>query len=188
MNMSDSQRPDRPSYLGLLNAIAVGEARGAALLDAWIPATRDPDVAALLRRVAIREHEHAAAFAKRLCELGYTVEPAPLGDYEEQLALMRSSASDREKFERLFGFGGPPEPDSLARVFDDRTIDPETGALLGRFIAEERDSERRLEACWESLRRGHAVETSDPLEAIDARLARLTATIEELKALRRPTD
>jgi hypothetical protein len=177
---------EKLSYLGLLNAIAVGEERGGALLDAWIATTRNADVERLLRTVAIREHEHAAAFTKRLCELGHGVAPAPFGDYEQQLAFMRSGASDREKFERLFGFGGPPEPDTLARVFDDTTIDPETGALLGRFIAEERDSERRLKACWESLDGEAAV--ADSLEAIGARLARLSATVESLESHRPGRD
>jgi hypothetical protein len=174
---------DKPSYLGLLNAIAAGEARGAALLDAWIETTADSAVGCVLRRVAIREHEHAAAFTKRLSELGYTVDPPPLGDFESKMAIMRSDAYDRTKFESLFGFGGPEEVDTLARVFDDPTIDPETGALLGRFIAEERDSERALKACYDALD-GHVVD-EDAIAAINTRLARLTATLDELKAIRR---
>jgi hypothetical protein len=172
-----------PTYLGLLNAIAVGEARGAALLDAWAEATPDANVAALLRRIAIREHEHAAAFTKRLCELGFSVNEGPLGDFADKMRLVQSPAHDRDKFEALFGFGGSePAVDSLADVFRDVTIDPETGALLGRFIAEERDSERVLEACYASL--GQPSPHADALDEIGARLARLTAQIEAIRAQR----
>jgi len=180
---------DKPSYLGLLNAIAVGESRGQALLEAWAGKTPNAAVAEVLRRVAIREQEHAAAFSKRLCELGYSVRPAPAGDFDAQLALMKSDRSDREKFDALFQFDQPKaEPDVLTNLFADTTIDPQTGALLGRFIAEERDSDRRLKACYDQL--GVAVAASaeraatDPLAEIAARLERLSSTIEALKASR----
>ena len=35
---------DKPSYLGLLNAIAVNEARAHQYLQVWIDKTTDPDV------------------------------------------------------------------------------------------------------------------------------------------------
>jgi hypothetical protein len=61
--------------------------------------------------------------------------------------------------------------------------------LLGRFIAEERDSDRRLKACYEQLgaARGApagAAMASDPLAEIAMRLERLSSTIEALKACR----
>ena len=43
--------------------------------------------------------------------------------------------------------GGEPredEEDVFGGFMKDRSIDPETGALMGRYIAEERDSGRRL--------------------------------------------
>ena len=172
-----------PTYLGLLNAIAVGEARGAAVLDAWAEVTPDANVAALLRRIAIREHEHAAAFTKRLSELGFSVNEGPLGDFADKMRLVQSAAHDRDKFEALFDFGASePAADSLADVFRDVTIDPETGALLGRFIAEERDSERALQACYASL--GQPDVHADALDEIGARLARLTAQIDAIRAQR----
>lgn len=187
---------DKPSYLGLLNAIAVGEARGQTLLEAWARQTPDPALAELLGMVAIREQEHAAAFTKRLSELGYSVRRAPSGDFEAQLELMKSPRSDREKFEALFRFDQPKtEPDVLSGLFADTTIDPQTGALLGRFIAEERDSDRRLKACYEQLDGSprSARDTSasagtasveDPLAEIATRLERLSSTLEALKASR----
>jgi hypothetical protein len=62
--------------------------------------------------------------------------------------------SDIEKFE-AFGLhrdADPDRPDIFEGMFHDRTIDATTGALLGRYIAEERDTGRRLRACYQSLR------------------------------------
>jgi hypothetical protein len=184
---------DKPSYLGLLNAIALGERRGAAVLTAWRDATEDRELAEVLNLVAIREQEHAAAFTKRLCELGFGVKESPSSEFDDALATATSPAvDDAEKFRRVLGYGTPEEaerPDPLARIFDDHSIDPATGALLGRFIAEERDSERRLRAAWQSLApppAAAATADGDPLLAdIAARIDRLAETIEQLKALRR---
>ena len=68
----------KPSYLGLLNAIAYGEGEGAEYLAAWAGVTSDPEVRRALRTVIAREAEHAAAFTKRLDELGYEVLPRHL--------------------------------------------------------------------------------------------------------------
>jgi hypothetical protein len=59
--------------------------------------------------------------------------------------------SDREKFE-AFGVGKPVDGnDVFTNMFANPDIDPVTGGLLGRYIAEERDSGRRLNACCEAL-------------------------------------
>jgi hypothetical protein len=167
---------DKPSYLGLLNAIALGERR-------------------VLQMLAIREHEHAAAFEKRLCELGYGIKESDNPAYAETLAFARSAASDDEKFRRVLGYQAPDEPkrdDPLARIFEDHSIDPQTGALLGRFIGEERDSERRLRAAWRRIANDASrqeptnARDDDPLLTdIAARIDRLAATIEQFKQLRR---
>jgi len=175
---------DTPSYVKVLNAIAVGERRGRTLFDAWASATRDADLKRTLAIVAIREGEHAAVFTKRLCELGYEVRERPVGDFAERLAKLRSNASDLDKFETVFGYGRERTDNGLGSIFDDRTIDPATGALLGRFIAEERDTRRRLEAAYAKLKSVPADDAG--LAQITQRLERLTQTIEELKALRRP--
>ena len=62
---------EKPSYLGMLNAIYMGEQRGYEYLSAWADVTPDPDVRAVLRTIALREGEHALAFAKRINELGF---------------------------------------------------------------------------------------------------------------------
>jgi len=173
---------EKPTYLGLLNAIAVGESRGRELLDAWAQKTSLADLKQLLTLVSIRAQEHAASFTKRLCELGYAVHPSPAGDFDARLAMMRSNSSDRVKFDCLFDFAKPVlGSDALSTIFHDKSIDIDTGALLGRFIAEERDSEQRLRACYEQLRDTPA---DDTLNEICARLERLTRSIEELKAIR----
>ena len=75
---------DKPSYLGLLNAIAVGEARGQALLEAWADTSANSALAEVLGFVAIREREHAAAFTKRLCELGFSVREPGRKDFKKR--------------------------------------------------------------------------------------------------------
>jgi len=180
----------KPSYLGLLNAIAIGERRGHVVLDAWRRSTADRKLAAELETVAIREREHAAAFTKRLCELGFDLKEDSNPEFEETLAIARSGAPDDEKFRRLLGYGTDRDgdPDPLARIFADTTIDPRTGALLGRFIAEERDSERRLRAAWSRCRKADSRPLGDEeqlLTDIAERIDRLSRTLEDLKQLRR---
>jgi rubrerythrin len=181
---------DKPSYLGLLNAIVVNEARGHALYAAWAATTKDPELARTLQTVAIRECEHAAVFTKRLCELGYEVREKPAAaDFESRLAMLRSDCTDAEKFERVFGYcrEAPKAADrGLAEIFDDRSIDPLTGALLGRFVAEEHDSLRRLQAAYDrtggDCGSGASIDTAS-LDEFSQRLERIARTIRELKAM-----
>ena len=44
----------KPSYLGLLNAIAVGENRGYQLLSTWAGCARDAELANVLNAIALR--------------------------------------------------------------------------------------------------------------------------------------
>ncbi|MCB1686158.1 MAG: hypothetical protein R3E82_01190 [Pseudomonadales bacterium] len=196
---------EKPSYLGLLNAIAVGEARGHQVLDAWARSTPCAELAGELRMIAIREAEHAAAFRKRLSELGFQVRQTPPDRFADDLACAGSSASDQEKFQRLItSDSAGRRNDALTSLFQDPTIDAETGALLGRFIAEERDTQRRLEAACQRLaardtrKSGTAERTDGPALSADrdnpqedallgeilARLDRLGNTLETLKTLR----
>src|SRR5882757_6594241 len=139
---------DKPSYLGLLNSIAVGEADGEELLCAWAAATPRADVRATLEAVMVREGEHAKSFAKRINELGYSVREKVAPDHAGRMEIARSTTlSDCEKFEQL-NTGAKPQgtTDIFARFFDDDTIDIGTGQLMGRYISEERDSNRMLQA------------------------------------------
>jgi rubrerythrin len=143
----------KPSYLGLLNAIAIGEAEGAEYLSAWAAVTKDPDVERALRTVIAREAEHAAAFTKRLDELGYGVLSRPNPNHAKRVRLAKSPKSDLEKLE-AFGFDrDPSSPDIFDRMFTNHDIDVATGALLGRYIAEERDTLRLLHGVVRKLRR-----------------------------------
>lgn len=171
----------KPSYLGLLNAIAVGEARNDRVLRVWRDATDNKALAKVLDVVAIRECEHAAAFTKRLCELGYGVRESATETHEANVRLAASTASDCEKFKALLGIDDSgSEEDPFGNLFADHSIDATTGALLGRYIAEERDSGRRLREAFKAVNR-----SEDPvLDDIAKRLDRLTQTLEEIKALR----
>jgi hypothetical protein len=142
---------DKPSYLGLLNAIAVAEGQAGKYLTAWADTTADAGVREVLRFVALRESEHSLAFEKRLVELGYSLRPGDDTELQYKMEIATSDRTDREKFE-AFGVGRPVDGnDVFANMFANPDIDPVTGGLLGRYIAEERDSGRRLNACCEAL-------------------------------------
>lgn len=145
---------DKPSYLGLLNAISLAEGNAECYLSAWAAATPRDDVRQVIATVALREGEHAKAFAKRMCELGYDVQPKEDPTLADKMAIASSTTlSDLEKFQKLdlARPADPSKPDIFAGMFADQTIDIQTGALLGRYIAEERDSGRMLRACCDAL-------------------------------------
>ena len=132
---------EKPSYLGLLNAIAVAEGRAHTYLTEWASRTEDEGVKDVLEFVALREGEHSLAFEKRVVELGFKLRPDDRIELAEQLDIVRSDRSDREKFEALrLGDGTEePGPDIFSRMFENKDIDPVTGGLLGRYVAEERE-------------------------------------------------
>ena len=172
---------DKPSYLGLLNAIAVGEGRAHTYLRAWAETTDDPEVRRVIETVAIREGEHALAFEKRICELGYSLRRSEDENLEKNLAVVTSDLSDLEKFEEL-GLGGAGEgdrADPFAKMFEDTTIDVQTGELLGRYVAEERDSGRLFRSCYEKLRQNAPEVAAAP--------KRSTALVADLRSLREQT-
>jgi hypothetical protein len=175
----------KPSYIGVLNAIANAERRGHELLSTWAANTSDAEIRNTLNVVAIREAEHSWAFEKRLCELGFGLQPRDDAKHAERMACVRSNASDAEKFVFLGLNREAPtdEEDQLLKLLADRTIDPQTGALLGRFICEERDSGRRLlEACARAHQlAGKPVADRDAvLEQLSAQIAKLNERLETL--------
>ena len=179
---------DKPSYLGLLNAIAVAEGQAEVFLNRWAEATDRDDVRQVIHTVALREGEHAKAFEKRICELGFALKPGAEDPKRADLAGS-TELTDREKFEK-FGLGDDPGegPDIFAGMFNDTTIDIQTGALLGRYIAEERDTGRLLRACYQQLcaeEDGTATPAAphdEDLRAVNERLDRIEATLEALAA------
>jgi len=179
---------DKPSYLGLLNAIALGESEAECYLSEWAATTENDAVRRVISTVALREGEHGKAFAKRLCELGYGVLPRDNGGAIERTEIARScTLSDKEKFERL-GLapkGDGSGPDIFSRMFDDTTIDIQTGALLGRYIAEERDSGRMLRACYQQLCASGHSNDGDSTGELSEQLGRIERLLEQLVARKR---
>ena len=178
---------DQPTYIPLLNSIAVNEAKGEKLLSAWAATTPDAGLASALRFVAIREGEHAMAFTKRMCELGHEVCADTafqvFKDFDKLVAFVSSPVSDAEKVARLAPRAtGEPRKDPFTGFFNDTTIDPQTGELLGRYIAEERDSGRRLEAEYERLR-GSGV-ASGELQSLQASIEALRQEVAKLTRVR----
>ena len=66
---------EKPSYLGLLNAISLAESHAGVYLEAWADATSDDDLACALRLVAARERSHGEVFCRRIAELGFSLKP-----------------------------------------------------------------------------------------------------------------
>ncbi len=146
MVITESASTDRGRLAGVLNAFAVAGRRGALVLSAWRDTTAEDRLVAVLTLASARHRAHGAAFAKRLSELGQQPLETPCAELDRALAMAASAASDLDKFECLLEFSRDVVRvhDPLAHLFDDPAVDPATGALLGRFIAETRDSEQRL--------------------------------------------
>ena len=143
--------PDKPSYIGLLNAIAVAETEAGNAFTEWADSTSDKRLEKTLRLVAMREAEHGLAFQKRLMELGYEMRAPESSDDSELQKVIRSKRSDLSKMRALKFHRGPGGTDVFDGMFQDKTIDPVTGGLLGRYIAEERDTGWKLKAEAERL-------------------------------------
>ena len=142
---------DKPSYLGMLNAIAVAETSAASVFSDWADSTSDKRLEKTLRLVAMREAEHGLAFAKRVMELGYEVRD-PEGDPSAALRkIAESKRTDLSKLGAMKFNRSPGGPDVFDSMFGDKTIDPVTGGLLGRYIAEERDTGFKLKAEFDRL-------------------------------------
>jgi len=148
----------KPSYIGLLNAIANGERGGYELFNAWSTSTTDKKLRPILNMVAIREMEHSWAFEKRLTELGFNLRPPATNKaLNKQVKLLKSKASDKDKF-ASFGYGSKHDAksetgDTLLQILADKSIDPQTGELMGRFISEERDTGRQLTKAFRAMKR-----------------------------------
>jgi hypothetical protein len=172
---------DTPTYLGLLNAIALAESRAHCYFEAWIAVTPDPAVKEVLQTVSWREGEHGMAFAKRINELGYQLREKEDRGGDKAMAVASSDMRDIDKFRELrlqrigdeiLGF--------FDNVFADHTIDVQTGMLLGRYIAEEHDTARLLRQCYEALVAGERGDGAERPDAFDDRLDLLTGQVESL--------
>ena len=171
---------DAPTYLGLLNAIALAEAQAHCYFEAWIAVTPNPAVREVLQTVSWREGEHGMAFAKRINELGYQLRENESATSQRAMEIASSARPDVEKFRELRLTR--VSEDILTyfdNVFADHTIDVQTGALLGRYIAEEHDTARLLRNCYDAL--VAAEDSRDPASSrVDDRIDSLTAQVELL--------
>jgi rubrerythrin len=176
---------EKPSYLGLLNAIACAETRAHTYLTAWIEVTTDPDVRAVLQTVAWREGEHGMAFAKRVNELGFEVRNVPDENFDKQMEIVRSDCTDLEKLDALglLRFSTEGEPDIFDKFFSDHSIDIQTGALLGRYICEERDTLRLLQGCASQLKTRDEGPESDRLGSMESKIDAVCRAVEELRQI-----
>jgi rubrerythrin len=180
---------DKPSYLGLLNAIAIAEAQAHDYLVAWADVTPSPDVRKVLLTVAAREGEHGMSFSKRINELGYEVHRKDNSDLERAMALVTSNRSDLKKMEKLKLnlLDSGDKPDIFDGLFKDHSIDIRTGELLGRYIAEERDTARLLRSCYDQLvaadKSGTATPATDALTSLETKVDALCGAVEELRQI-----
>jgi hypothetical protein len=188
----------KPSYLGLLNAVSLAETRAHCYLTEWARVTSNPDVRSVLLTVAAREGEHGMTFAKRIDELGYELRPKADDGAERALEIVRSDCSDLEKMEALGleKLDTQGQPDLFDGFFQDHSIDIRTGEMLGRYIAEERDSARLLRSCYEQLCEARAAEdqhkgggdkaaraATKQLKALDQKVDSLCRAVEELRQI-----
>ena len=160
---------EKPSYLGLLNAISLAESAAGRYLSAWADATPNADLACTLRLVAARETSHGETFCRRIAELGYELKPSMDTRGLEALAKYANpNISDLEKIPpRSEGRGGDPFKEIRQRMaageFDDMTTN-----MMTWYLAEEVDSGRRLNEAYECVREMGSAKKAAPRVANDA--------------------
>ena len=182
--------PDTPSYLKTLEYIANAERQGYEYYKAWYDHAQDPDLKETMRFVMNRELEHSLAFTKRIDELGFCVEPKQVIDFTDRIACVSAGTSDWEKIKGIGLDQGREylrtlKKDAFSNMFDDMTIDPQTGALLGRYIAEERDSLRLLRGCYDALRANgdDADSMNDAFSWVAGKLDAVSRAVDELRQI-----
>lgn len=186
--MALMQQAEKPAYLGLLNAISLGESHAGRYLEAWAEATPDEALAGTLRLVAARETSHGDIFCRRIAELGFRLEPKKDPEAGERMAKYADPRiSDIEKIgpEREAGdiFG------EIKKAMDNGAYDPMTCNLLQWYIAEEEDSLRRLGEAYARVRqraagrtpRARAVADAGPSPDAEAMMACMTQGFSRLE-------
>ena len=179
----------KPTYLGLLNAVSLAESAAHEYLECWIAVTPNDDVRCVLQTVSAREGEHGKAFAKRINELGYNLRPKDDPNQGKRLRIAQSDRTDLQKMEKfgLDRLDTGDKPDVFDSFFNDHSIDVKTGELLGRYIAEERDTGRLLRSCYEQLKesagRGSSGAADDRLASLESKVDAVCAAVEGLREL-----
>jgi hypothetical protein len=147
--MEESTKPrGKPGYLGLLNAISLGESRAGIYLDAWARVTPDPDLCEALTCVARRETNHGETFRRRILEFGFDVLEREDPGFQARLDCLSSTdMTDLEKVQALQseeGEGGSDPFVDIEKQMEDGIFDPLTESMLRWYIGEERDSGKLL--------------------------------------------
>lgn len=156
----------KPSYLGLLNAIALGEAGAGVSLGAWANATPNEELANALRFVAARETSHGDVFCRRIKELGFDLLQKPDPGAAERLAKVANpKVSDLDKIGPEREEGLDPFVD-IEKQLEGGIFDPLTAKLLVWYISEERDSGEVLKAAYDCVRSMSTGNSSNGTKAI----------------------
>jgi len=183
---------EKPSYLGLLNAISLAESEAGVYLEAWANATDDAELAETLRLVAARETSHGDLFCRRLCELGYELRAK--ADPKAAARLTRYANPKISDCEKV----GPERAETGDTFADIRegiaagVYDPMTCNMLQWYINEEGDSGRRLRDVYAKVRakagiapaakaNGHAAPAAEASADAQAIMACMTAGFAKLE-------
>jgi len=195
--MTDAATIAKPAYLGLLNAISLAESAAGVYLEAWAAATPNPDLARTLRLVAARETSHGEVFCRRIAELGFELRRKPDPRSAERLAkLADPNIPDIDKIPARGSEDADPFADIRRRLAEGE-FDPMTANLMNWYIAEEKDSERRLREAYDCVREasgrgrratGAAAPSADAeaiMACMTAGFARLEKAMEKLAKARK---
>ena len=105
---------------------------------------------------------------------------------------MKIAASDKTDLQKMDSFGlgrldTGDKPDIFDNFFKDHSIDIQTGELLGRYIAEERDTARLLRSCYDQLVAAAKTKSPQPatesLGSLEAKVDTLCRAVEELRQI-----
>ena len=163
--MATTVAAEKPTYLGLLNAISLAETEAGHYLAAWANATDDEELAGCLRLVAARETSHGDLFCRLISELGYELRQKPDPKAAERLARYANpKISDCEKV----GPERAPAGDTFAdirKAMADGVYDPVTCNMMQWYICEEEDSGRRLREAYAKVRAKAGMTPAAPKKA-----------------------
>ena len=149
---SDTQTTQKPSYLGLLNAISLAESAAGVLSGGVGQGDAQRGSGLHLRLVAARERSHGEVFCRRIGELGYSLRRKPDPRGAEQLAkLANPTSATWRRFRRRSEEESRPVRE-IRRRMAEGDFDPMTVNLMNWYIAEEKDSGRRLREAYDCVR------------------------------------
>jgi hypothetical protein len=150
--MPATQTAEKPSYLGLLNAISLAETEAGHYLTAWANATDDEELACTLRLVAARETSHGELLCRRLSELGYDLRQKADPKAAARLARYANpKISDCEKVGPEREEAGDPFG-AIREGIAAGAYDAMTCNMLQWYINEEADSGARLREVYAKVR------------------------------------